>query len=97
MNDFLKLVAFVLLFVLIFWISIQSGNKHKQEFADWAEKENLEVKKIEGCMFDNGPFWFVDEDDDVYYGEFQDKTTERKKKAYALFSTFQDMKVEYVD
>ena len=65
------LVVTALLALVVFGIAFVSETDH-QTIRDWAASEDYNITSIEKTIFDNGPFWLVDEDDRIYKVKIED-------------------------
>lgn len=86
-NPIFGLCAIVVVLVLAFMFTGWVGEHQKTQIQDWAHQNNFSVVSVEKCWFDHGPFWLVDEDDDIYYVVLEDRL-EKKRISYFLFHTF---------
>jgi hypothetical protein len=76
-NRTLKRVLFALVVVALLvalpFLILNKMEGHKTQISEWADANGYEVVEIESKWVDYGPFWFKDEDDEIYRVRLRDR------------------------
>lgn len=85
-------IIVVLVLAVIGQVSLSAGRKEHIE--QWANQRNWQATKVEHCIIDFGPYWYLDSEDyDVYRVEISD-SMEQPKVVWFAFGTFRSFNTE---
>lgn len=76
-KDFLKIAGIVLLLFVVGYAICARRDREKNIIREWAEANDYQIVSIEATVFDHGPFWLVDDDDQVYRVVVNDSQNDR--------------------
>jgi hypothetical protein len=88
MIYWVKVALFIAFLVFCMWLASLHTKSQKDEVKRWAETNGYEVvSSVDLCVFNTGPFWFNQDEDDVYYAKLRDKQ-EKVRGSYFRFRMF---------
>jgi len=74
----------ILMVAIIVGMILQQKNHHEQ-IAFWAAENGCQVESIERALFDKGPFWYADENAQVYKVVLVDRDSNRRTSYFKLY------------